>query len=99
MDKENKLTKQDYLFWKDLAFTKKLLQSLANLRKAMTDNVLNESIIMGNDCQINFARLLGKLEGIDLVLEMCADDDDSIQEDAVDNITVFHDVEEKDTNG
>lgn len=71
---KDKITRDDYVTWENMAITKKLFAALQDIRDETQNNMSNEAIILSNDCQKTLVRNLGILEGLDVVLKMGYDD-------------------------
>lgn len=56
--------------WKQLDISKKLFDALKNYKKDAEESMTNPSLIMSDRCQVELARLVGLIEGIDLVLNI-----------------------------
>lgn len=67
---EVEITKNDFSMWIKHPITVKLYEALRELRQETKDNMTNEQVIMANDCQLRQIRMLGIMEGLDVVLNM-----------------------------
>ncbi len=72
--KLDKITKDDFVTWENNIITKKLFTALQEIRDKQQQNMSNEAIILADDCQKTLVRVLGILEGLDIVLQMDFED-------------------------
>lgn len=70
----DKITKDDFVTWENNIITKKLFTALQEIRDKQQQNMSNEAIILADDCQKTLVRVLGILEGLDIVLQMDFED-------------------------
>lgn len=82
----------NYRAWKSDEVTKALFKSLKEIKKAVTGAMCNPDLVMLPSSDKELARLVGKLDVLDLILEMTFED---FKEDGVD----VDDQEEITTSG
>lgn len=82
----------NYKAWKNDEVTKALFISLKEIRKAVHSAMLNPDLIMLPHSDKELARLVGKADVLDLILEMTFED---FKEDGVD----VDDQEDNETSG
>jgi len=74
------ISAEEFGMWKQHEITKKLFDALENYKKDAEEAMTNPSLIMSDRCQRELARLVGLIEGINLVLnvnvESVEDDED-----------------------
>lgn len=71
-----KITKSEFVSWKNSVVTKKLFESLNSLIEEINTTILDASVISSPDAHTKIMRLLGQREGVEFILNMSVDDCD-----------------------
>jgi hypothetical protein len=74
MIKEEVLTEEDYVMWKNHPLTQRLFIRLKEIREAVQSSISTEEVIFSPNSQVLQARTFGYVEGVDLVLTMESED-------------------------
>ena len=76
---ETRITESNFVAWKNDPITKSIFQSLENIRSELNLSLTDANLIMAE--REKLVRLLGQREGIDVLLQISADD---IVEESID---------------